>query len=305
MIQNPNSVTGILGSMQNLSLLSFYRVIATSFACIALLGYSPHSFAWGKDGHTAIGVLAVEQIQPDALRELESIMNPLTKQAIAEACNWPDVLRESEEGEWSGPLHYINIPRGDEVYTESRDCPERKHSAGRPAQYCATEAIKHYAAELVKPQATGEQRWRSFAWLCHLVGDLHQPMHAGFADDRGGNDVEVVYDDWHMNLHHFWDSALINQQAGSWQYLVGQLSEFPPAQAGSDWSPLMVNDWTNRSHKLASEDAYPATGKIDEVFAQQSWELIREQIRLAASHLALIINSELKPVSGNATVGLN
>ena len=62
----------------------------------------------------------------------------------------------------------------------------------------------------------------------------------------------------------------------------------------------MVNNWTNRSHELAIEKAYPATGNIDEVFAQQSWELIQEQIRLAASHLALIINSELKPEPGEA-----
>jgi len=214
---------------------------------------------------------------------------------MAEACNWPDVIRETDDGEWSGPLHYINIPRGDEVYTQSRDCPEQEHSQGRPSQYCATEAIKYYAAELVNPQASKMQRRQSFAWLCHLVGDLHQPMHAGFADDRGGNDVEVVFGDRQMNLHHFWDSALINQQAGSWQYLVGQLGEFPPVQAGSDWTPSMVDDWTNRSHRLASESAYPVTGNIDVTFAQQNWELIQEQIQLAASHLALIINSELKP----------
>lgn len=291
--------------MQYQSSIRESSIICAIFSSIVLLVFSTHSFAWGRDGHTAVGILAINQLQPEALQALESIVNPLTKQAMAEACSWPDVLRESKEGEWSGPLHYINIPRGDEVYTESRDCPEQVQSIGRPAQYCATEAIKYYATELVNPEATGEQRWRSFAWLCHLVGDLHQPMHAGFADDLGGNDVKVVYDDWHMNLHHFWDSALIKQQAGSWQYLVGQLSEFPLVQAGSDWSPSMVNDWTNRSHKLASESAYPASANIDEVFAQQSWELIQEQIRLAASHLALIINTELIPLPGNATDGLD
>jgi hypothetical protein len=256
--------------------------------------YSTQAIGWGRDGHTAIGVLAVNQLQPEALQQLESIVDPLTKQAMAEACNWPDDYREAEEGEWSGPLHYINIPRGETAYTESRDCPEEPHSAGQPAQHCATEAIKFYARELIRDQATDEQRWRSFAWLCHLVADLHQPMHAGFADDRGGNSVEVIFEDWHMNLHHFWDSALIKRQAGSWQYLIGQLSEFPPVKAGSEWSPLMVNDWTNSSHKLASEHAYPASATIDEMFAQQSWELIQEQIRLAASHLALVINSVLK-----------
>lgn len=287
--------------MQTHLRLPLSRFLSIACSSIALLGYSTPSFSWGHDGHTAVGILAINQVRPDVLSELESIVNPLTKQAMAEACNWPDVYREAEEGEWSTPLHYINIPRGDEVYTESRDCPEQPHRTGRPAQYCATEAIKYYAAELSNRQASREQRWRSFAWLCHLVADLHQPMHAGFADDRGGNDVQVSFGDWQMNLHRFWDSSLINKEAGSWQYLVGHLSAFPPVQASSDWTPSMVNNWTNRSHELATDKAYPPTANIDEVFAQQSWELIQEQIRLAASHLALIINTELKVEPGNPT----
>jgi len=273
--------------------------MCTAVIGIALFGYSTQPLAWGADGHTAIGVLAIDQLQPDALRELESIVNPLTKQAMAEACNWPDVIRETEEGKWSSPLHYINIPRDAEAYSESRDCPEQPgHSAQtkRPAQHCVTEAIKYFAVGLANQQATREQRWQAFAWLCHLVGDLNQPLHAGFADDRGGNNIEVIFEGKPVDLHHFWDHALIDQRAGSWQYLVGQLSVFPPHAADSHWSPGMVNEWTNESHQLAKEYAYPETANIDEIFARQSWELIQQQITKAAFNLALIINSELKPL---------
>jgi len=274
--------------------------MATTFACFTLLGFSPHSFAWGKDGHTAIGILAVEQIRPDALRELENIMDPLTKEAMDKACNWPDVIRETEEGKWSSPLHYINIPRDEAVYLQSRDCPEKPGlmtHGDSPTRHCATEAIKYFAADLSKPQASRERRRQAFAWLCHLVGDLHQPLHAGFADDRGGNDTEVVFNDEEINLHHFWDSALINQEAGSWQYLVGELGEFPPVQAGLNWSPEMVDDWTSESHQLAKRVAYPAGKTIETTFANQSWNLTQQQIKQAASRLALIINSLLTPAT--------
>lgn len=274
------------------------RIGRVTFCWLAIAGYSISAFSWGANGHTAVGILAVEQLQPQTLLMLKEIVNPLTKQAMAEACNWPDVIRETEAGKWSSPLHYINIPRGDEIYTKTRDCPphsEQPGSADHPPQYCATESIKYFAAGLADPQASREQRWQSFAWLCHLVGDLHQPLHAGYADDRGGNDFEVVFNSEPMNLHHFWDSALIHQEAKNWQYLVGELSEFPPVRAASDWSPEMVDNWTNESHKLAGENAYPANREIDEAYAQQSWTLIQNQIRLAASRLALIINSELKP----------
>lgn len=264
-------------------------------ACLTLFGYSTEAISWGRDGHTAIGIIAINQLQPDVIKKLEDFVNPLTPRAMAEACSWPDVIRDIEEYEWSGPLHYINIPRGDEVYTQQRDCPERKGPAGQPARHCATEAIKYYAAELSRPEASKVQRWQSFAWLCHLVADLHQPMHAGFADDRGGNNVDVIFNDEQMNLHFYWDTAVIKQQAGSWQYLVGQLGPFPPVQAGSNWSPARVNAWTNESHKLAKDKAYPATEKIDKAFAQQSWEVIEKQVRLSASRLALIINTVLQP----------
>ena len=157
-----------------------------------------------------------------------------------------------------------------------------------------TEAIKHYATGLGNRQASNDERKQAFAWLCHLVGDLHQPLHAGFADDRGGNNIDVKYKGEKMNLHRFWDSGLINEYAGSWQYLVGQTASFPAMQAGSNWSQEVVNDWTSESHQLAERAAYPLKKKIKKSFEEQSWKHIQLQIELAASRLALIINTELQ-----------
>lgn len=260
------------------------RIICAIFSSYALLGFSTHSLAWGSDGHGTIGILAMSQLRPDARLELESIVGPLDEQAMLEACNWPDVIRETEEWAWTTPQHYVNIPRGDFTYLESRDCPQ---------QQCVTEAIKQYASELADHETGKEKRRQSFAWICHLVGDLHQPLHAGFGDDRGGNDFDVVFNGEQMNLHRFWDSGLINQHAGSWQNLVGLMSTTPRAQAGANWSPGMVNDWTNGSHKLVVEALYPEPVNIDKTYEKQSWELVQKQINSAATHLALIINSVL------------
>lgn len=272
-------------------------IFFSTLAAIAMLSHSGNSSAWGQDGHTAIGILAVNQLQPAALQELESIIQPLNKQAVAQACNWPDEIRETEEGEWSGPLHYVNVPRGIDVYDRDRDCkphPDHMEHPEGPTRYCVTEAIKHYATRLGHRQAPTEERRQAFAWLCHLVGDLHQPLHAGFADDRGGNDVNVKFKGEEMNLHRFWDAGLIDDKAGSWQYLVGQTVEFPAKPADSNWTQDMVNDWTSESHQLAEYAAYPPKKKIKSSFAEQSWMHIQQQIALAASGLALIINTKFK-----------
>lgn len=279
------------------------RISCPTLVAITLFGGITECFAWGKTGHTVIGTLAIAQLQPHARSEMENIIKPgpLDDLAMEEACNWPDVMRNMEEWEWSSPLHYVNIPRGDETYDQSRDCPIPSDDAIHPEPRCATEAIKYYAAELTNQQLTGLERWRAFAWVCHLVGDLHQPLHAGFADDQGGNLVEVNFNNEQVNLHRFWDSVLINEQAGSWQILLDQLTVLPPVQVSSDWSPVMVNDWTTEMHALTSTPGtmYPLSEDIDEVFAQQSWILVQAQIRLAAARLASIINSELESVTSD------
>ncbi len=271
--------------MLNNSRIVFDSKFCVTLASVALFAYSSISMAWGPDGQSTIGILAINQLQPDARRGLESIVSPLDEQAMIKACNWPGTIRETKAGAWSAPLHYINIPRGDFLYQESRDCPQ---------QQCATEAIKRFAAELANYQAAKEQRWQALAWLCHLVGDLHQPLHAGYADDRGGNNFDIIFRNKPMSLHSFWDIEMINQHAGSWQNLVGQLKSCPLVQAGSDWSAERVNNWTNESHQLAKTMVYPATINIDETYEQQSWELVQKRISLAATRLALIINTKLQ-----------
>ena len=271
--------------MSNKTHKFFSHFLYAALAGCTLFAYTTAALAWGPDGHSTIGILAINQLQPDARRELASIVSPLDKQTMVEACNWPDVIRETEEWAWSSRQHYINIPRGESAYLQPRDCADGQ---------CATEAIKRYAAELGNQKADPEKRKQAFAWLCHLIGDLHQPLHAGFADDRGGNDFEIIYQGEQINLHGFWDFDVIRQNADNWQELVGLLKPSPLYQAGSGWSEKMVDEWTNESHQLAEQRVYPANIDIDETYEQQSWELAQQRLSLAASRLALVINTVLQ-----------
>ena len=64
--------------------------------------------------------------------------------------------------------------------------------------------------------ATADDDVKSYdmVWLLHLVGDVHQPLHATARfshdspeGDRGGNDVLLCGDPCKKNLHSFWDQA--------------------------------------------------------------------------------------------------
>jgi len=261
------------------------RYLCLTLGSLVLLGYGSGALAWSEPVHNTIGILAIDRLQDNSRNRLESIVGKLDDAAISKACNWPDVIRDEDAWDWSKPQHYVNIPRGNFSYLVSRDCPD---------QLCATQAIKRYARELVDGQNNQEQHWQAFAWLCHLVADLHQPLHAGFADDRGGNSFEIKVRNETMNLHHFWDHELIIHNAGNAGELIRLLKLSPPPQVPDTWFPQQVDEWTDESHALAAEKAYPPSPEIDEPWENEVWRIAVERINLAASRLALVIETILQ-----------
>jgi hypothetical protein len=255
------------------------------FVTLLSTGMYNNVFAWDLEGHGVIGILAVNQLQPEARLRLDEILGDLDEASLIKACNWPDAIRETVEWEWSEPLHYVNLPRGEARYSAARDCPE---------QQCVTEAIKDYAGVLGNPAAGGEERRQAFAWLCHFTADIHHPLHAGYADDRGGNSVDVTFNDESMDLHEFWDRVLIEHRVGDWTGLLALLQTYHiDQQAGANWSAEMVDVWTEESHQLVETVVYPSNSEIGHRYEEKSWALVQQRILTASSRLALIINTVL------------
>ena len=191
--------------------------------------------AWGEEGHRVIGRAAFALLDDTARQAvLDLLGNPGpggAGDAIGHACNWPDHVRDEPGWRWSSPFHYVNLPRHDNAYDRERDCRD-----GR----CVTEGVLKFAGQLTRDGLEQEKRWQAFAFTCHLVADLHQPLHAGFRDDRGGNTVDVEYrgEDW--NLHQFWDGVLARERLQDEATLIGQLSRAARADAKRGWRPAEV-----------------------------------------------------------------
>lgn len=258
------------------------RPLAYLIAATVLALLPTHARAWGPAGHGIVGNAAVQMLDLTARDTLSGFVDITSPEAVNAACNWPDKVREQSEWDWSAPLHYVNIPRHAAHYDRQRDCCEG---------LCVTEGIKKYAQELGDPRLDRQRRWQAFAWLCHLVGDLHQPLHAGFRDDRGGNAVKLHYKGGEYNLHQFWDSVLIEER------LAGQTDQAIAAAAGNqasvphNWNPAETDRWTDESHALAVKYAYPASDTFGPEFTNRSWRIIQEQWAKAALRLAQIIDA--------------
>ncbi len=226
----------------------------------------------------------MQMLDETARLAVAEILGSDSPQAVSEACNWPDAVRETPEWEWSAPLHYVNIPRHTPHYDRQRDCPDG---------LCVTEGIRKYASELTQDGLDAQRRWQALAWLCHLVGDVHQPLHAGFRDDRGGNNVEIEYrgDPW--NLHEFWDGVLIREYVIDEDAMTRSLALFGRHISQGQWDPDTPMAWTDESNALATAYAYPDSPVIGQEFAAQSWKIIEIRLQRASERLALILNAAL------------
>ncbi|HUC97485.1 MAG TPA: S1/P1 nuclease, partial [Candidatus Polarisedimenticolaceae bacterium] len=72
-----------------------------------------------------------------------------------------------------------------------------------------------YMQVLKSPDAPRNERRIALRFVAHLVGDIHQPLHAGFAEDRGGNSIAVRFNGRKENLHSLWDTALVELEEDS------------------------------------------------------------------------------------------
>ena len=126
------------------------------------------------------------------------------------AATWADVVRDRRQPErvrryHRSAWHYVN------VYWRT-DAGGRAVDAGIPTEReNAVERIGALTTALADTRRAPADRAIELAWLLHLVGDVHQPLHCSSrvtdADprgDRGGNGLRVGS----TNLHSLWDNAM-------------------------------------------------------------------------------------------------
>jgi hypothetical protein len=179
--------------------------LAVGVACF-LWGRANSAYGWGDEAHQIVCEIAFQEVSAATREKIRGLVAQDEKFAtFAASCVWPDHPRRRASE------HFVNLPR---------TAPD-VHSATCPtAATCLFTAIETDSKILKSPNVAAADKLASLKYLGHWVGDIHQPLHVSYRDDRGGNEIKS-HGRCSSNLHSDWDTCIVKKRGmtescGSW-----------------------------------------------------------------------------------------
>ena len=261
-------------------------------AFVVLFSLSSHAWAWGDEGHKVICEIAFRLVQPSTRAEIKKLIsNDERFDSFNDSCTWADHPRQRASE------HFLNLPRdSDGLHSES--CPG--------ASRCVVTAITKDFDVLSSNNAGQAQKLASLKFLGHWVGDIHQPLHVSFEDDRGGNNIPVT-GICGSSLHAAWDTCLVLRALGEDpnEAATDLLKTITPARIES-WSHSAAMAWANESFAIAEQaqtkycirqgascDQPSGKVKIDAAYIDANTPIVRERLQKAGVRLAHLLDAAL------------
>lgn len=260
-----------------------HRIGAMVVAFAATLASAPPAFAWGPLGHRIVARLAEAQLTPQAWAEARQLLALRGARHLSEVANWADDLRDTDPALFrrTRRLHFVNFHSRDCLYAPPRDCRDGE---------CAVAAIEKYSAILSNRANPPAERAEALAFVVHFVGDIHQPLHADYRHDAGGNDFQVRWHGRGTNLHRVWDSLMLDSaHLPAAQYTRKLLAERAPIATGG--TPA---GWAEESCRIDRDDGvYPSSRFIDQAYVEHERPIAEMRLRQAGARLAALLNRDL------------
>jgi len=245
--------------------------------------------------------------------------------AFITAATWPDVIKDKHSGYDNsegqhpkfGSQSGQNIGYADKLqhrYWHFYDKPfSPDHTKlGEPDSVNALTQIVAFT-NAIKTSADDSIKSYDIVWLIHMVGDVHQPLHATSRfdeqdpqGDQGGNLVKLICTPpaqispggkCPTELHGFWD-GVPGPDTGAASAQTQAATYDQPSAAAADSNP---SDWIGESFAAAQKWVYvDPIGIGDGPFAltgpyvSRATTVAHERIALAGARLANLLNQNLK-----------
>lgn len=266
---------------------------------------SSTAYAWSGTGHKIVCQIAYEELTAPVRARVDALiaMDPQYR-TFADSCTWPDIRPRARPTE-----HYVNVPRSVSRLDAAKPCPE--------AERCVVSAIVHDAAGLASTSDAAGQL-ELLKNIGHWVGDLHQPLHVAFRDDRLGN--KIATSGQCRTMHAVWDKCIIKTGIGTdYAAAASKLRAEITDADRAKWVPRTIDtatvvSWANESLALARKPSVqycvrngygcwytadqmhyrggPKRGVIvDRRYLAGQAPAVRERLKRAGVRLAAILNT--------------
>ncbi len=249
---------------------------------VLVLSAAPYpARAWGTQGHQVVANLAQMQLSAKAKREVDRLLAVEPGQTLASISTWADEHRSPATAAW----HYVNFPKNSCSYSAERDCPDGQ---------CVVAAIDRQR-DILASTAADEVRLRALKYLVHLVADVHQPLHAGYGEDRGGNSYQLQAFMRGTNLHAFWDSGLIralDQDTDVMTTRLGSSNASPARRQELERARGTFNaaQAAEESCRIVGQPGFYPGRLVDQAYIQRFTPIMEQRLQVAGARLAGMIN---------------
>ncbi|KAK8668228.1 hypothetical protein V6N13_105691 [Hibiscus sabdariffa] len=255
-----------------------------ALCCFIMLATLPPIHGWGTDGHSIICKIAQSRLSDAAADSVNELLPKWAEDDLGSVCSWADQVRFRYR--WSSPLHFINTP---EI------CSYKYTNEDGEAGRCVAGAINNYTSQLLTSNSASNKAQynltESLLFLSHFMGDIHQacsripksdenskfhyrkkkgitlmsitfqPLHVGFAADKGGNTIDVHWYRRKAVLHHVWDTDIIETaEKRFYDSNVDSLVDAIQQNITSEWADEVKRWETCGLNKTACPDQYASEG---------------------------------------------
>ncbi len=296
---------------------------------ITLFASPQYLTGWNDTGHKVIGAIAWDNLTETTKQKVMEIMmnapddsdmldlydekdQEAAKFYFMKANSWSDVVRDRDErARWQkyhkGSWHYIGT-----YWKQTNNGPE--DATGLLEDENIVERIEYFRSTLSTEEQSDFDEAIEIAWVLHLVGDIHMPLHNTSRvtektpdGDRGGNSFRLG-DGWPWNLHSFWDGIIniaepMPEGLDEYKYLIGkadQIMKLHPRDSFNDADKIQDAEiWNQEGQDIVRQSVYPSNLKQNEKpdmqYTENAYKIAQQRMALSGYRMAEFLNSIFDP----------
>ena len=288
------------------------------------------AYAWDDFGHRLVARIAWEEMTPQARARAIRILQgaaPDTRllqgfgpgtlspqrqiDLFVSGATWPDNVRPQDP---RATKYHVRDRHFTDIFWEQR----RDFGPIRPSSLSESGDLLKDVGQL-RADLTGTDRARAavaLAWLQHLVGDIHQPLHASGRvtprepqGDQGGNlfELESLGNGRRRTLHSVWDGIVTRSvqrrqgerdEAFLARVAAEVMQRHPRSRFGAEIGQQEFRQWAEASVRIAQRSVYRPPLVRNQAaparYQRAAFQAAEPRIALAGYRLADLLNRALQ-----------